>query len=598
VLRLVAALGLIKGESISNNTVKKESSVQVAVSPPKLGQVSALRSQSISKASVIVFTLVFFLCGAIRFAWLSIDFGSLSGDPDAYAVLAEGLASSGTLGHVVGTEVYATAYRPPGYIWFLSWLVVEGQLSDFRVHLLHGFLGVLTCILVARIAHVLSRSQVVAAFACLAVAVDPILLKQSSLVMTETLATFIAVVLWWSWIELTKVPRSTSMMMLGMLVVGLFAGFGCLVRPTTFVWIALWFVVSMCLVGLVKLRLKLLGKESSESQSSSGAAICYSRQLSGWFSFLVGVAIVVGPWAYRNSIQIGQWTLTTTHGGYTLLLANNPVLYANIQKHGWDREWDETRFHFLWDQRSHSDPRIPEFWNGEFVTGEFDGELNRESNRESNSMAGFQFARPDEHREVADDRLATEVAWKTIRRAPSTFMKSCLVQMSWFWAVAPYRSGAASVMIIAIGLWYSVLFAGIVVTSGVLVIQKWGKGRRGNARLMDTEPMALATGVDIATDGQVAPEASAIGSGQNIYASFSHKADEVLVNDMPSLGLWVPAFSLVVSLQLVHLIFWSNMRMRAPLMPVLYILFAVGLFFAFESIRRGKSLIFPITPSN
>lgn len=508
------------------------------MSSPKLGQVPALPSLSISKASVIVFALVFLLCGAIRFAWLSIDFGSLSSDPDAYAVLAEGLASSGTLGHVVGTEVHATAYRPPGYIWVLSWLVVEGQLSEFRVSLLHGFLGVLTCILVARIAYVLSRCQTVAAFACLAVAVDPILLKQSSLVMTETLATFIAVVLWWTWIELTKVPRSMSVMMLGMLVVGFFAGIGCLVRPTTFVWIALWFVVSMCIQRLVKLRSTILGMQPSESHDRSSASFCYGRQLSAWFSFFVGVAVVVGPWAYRNYVQIGRWTMTTTHGGYTLLLANNPVLYANIQKHGWDREWDETRFHFLWDQRRNADPRMPEFWMPDVWKDEV--------NREPNSMVGFQFGRPDEHREVADDRLASEVAWNTIQRSPSTFLKSCLVRMSWFWAVAPYRSGAASIMIVAIGFWYGVLFAGIVVTSGVLVIQKCGKERR-------------------------------------------LKAFAVLVNDLTSLGLWLPAFSLVVSLQLIHLIYWSNMRMRAPLMPVLYIFFAVGVFFAFRSMRRSKS---------
>jgi uncharacterized membrane protein YqjE len=101
-------------------------------------------------------------------------------------------------------------------------------------------------------------------------------------------------------------------------------------------------------------------------------------------------------------------------------------------------------------------------------------------------------------------------------------------------------------MIVAIGFWYSVLFAGIVVTSGVLVIQKCGKERR-------------------------------------------LKAFAVLVNDLTSLGLWLPAFSLVVSLQLIHLMYWSNKRMRAPLMPVLYIFFAVGVFFAFRSMRRSKS---------
>ena len=43
---------------------------------------------------------------------------------------------------------------------------------------------------------------------------------------------------------------------------------------------------------------------------------------------LVGVAaIVVSPWVIRNQRVFGKPIVTTTHGGYTLLLGNNPSFY-------------------------------------------------------------------------------------------------------------------------------------------------------------------------------------------------------------------------------------------------------------------------------
>jgi len=266
--------------------------------------------------------------------------------------------------------------------------------------------------------------------------------------------------------------------------------------------------------------------------------------LSSWFGFFVGVAVVIGPWAYRNFIQIGQWTMTTTHGGYTLLLANNPVLYENIQKHGWDRQWDESRFHLLWDQRSLSDPRTLEFWTAtpeSLQVPESHQVTESLQVTEAKKSIDFQFGNPGEHREVADDRLASEVAWKTIQRDPITFLKSCFVRMSWFWAVTPYQSGATSWTVMAVGLWYCLLFGGIVVAC-----------------------LGLAS-LELVRFGE-------------LWSAYSL-----------SLGFWVPAFSLVVSLQLVHSVYWSNMRMRAPLMPILYVFLAIAVFLAWQLARRRSS---------
>ncbi|HEU5118231.1 MAG TPA: dolichyl-phosphate-mannose-protein mannosyltransferase, partial [Isosphaeraceae bacterium] len=42
------------------------------------------------------------------------------------------------------------------------------------------------------------------------------------------------------------------------------------------------------------------------------------------------VILVLAPWAARNAQVFGEPVWTTTHGGYTLALANNPEYYRNV----------------------------------------------------------------------------------------------------------------------------------------------------------------------------------------------------------------------------------------------------------------------------
>ena len=39
---------------------------------------------------------------------------------------------------------------------------------------------------------------------------------------------------------------------------------------------------------------------------------------------------VLAPWAVRNALVLGEPVWTTTHGGYTLALANNEVYYRDV----------------------------------------------------------------------------------------------------------------------------------------------------------------------------------------------------------------------------------------------------------------------------
>src|SRR5487761_651937 len=115
--------------------------------------------------------------------WLRSE--QLAGDPDGYRALADNLLSSGVFGH----GQVPTAYRPPLYPLLLAGCLKLTTHSIFAVAALHGVLGVATAVLTV----VLGRQCRLGGFASLAgllVACDPILLHQSTLVMTETLAAF------------------------------------------------------------------------------------------------------------------------------------------------------------------------------------------------------------------------------------------------------------------------------------------------------------------------------------------------------------------------------------------------------------------------
>ena len=42
---------------------------------------------------------------------------------------------------------------------------------------------------------------------------------------------------------------------------------------------------------------------------------------------VLSLVLVLSPWMVRNTLVLGEPVWTTTHGGYTLALANNPVYY-------------------------------------------------------------------------------------------------------------------------------------------------------------------------------------------------------------------------------------------------------------------------------
>ena len=53
------------------------------------------------------------------------------------------------------------------------------------------------------------------------------------------------------------------------------------------------------------------------------------------------VAVLVLPARGRRQLSaVGRPIVTTTHGGYTLLLANNPYFYQHLRREPWGSVWD------------------------------------------------------------------------------------------------------------------------------------------------------------------------------------------------------------------------------------------------------------------
>ena len=236
----------------------------------------------------------------------------------------------------------------------------------------------------------------------------------------------------------------------------------------------------MIVLGLLSLKNASLGSRIRSALTVTLVAACF-----------------VVPWTIRNQMQLGRPVWATTHGGYTLLLANNPLLFDHFDQQGGSRGWDAEPFHLAWSQRwvdteqsslanSGGSPVDREYWYREFAAAEV---VYRD--------------------ELSDDDLAYAAARAEIARRPLTFAKGVLYRCAWFWAAWPY-SPSFSVASFCIGCWYALWFiAAIGGVSSKRVRRLW--------------------------------------------------------------RMWFPAAALLLTLTLIHSVFWGNMRMRAALMAPVYV---------------------------
>ncbi len=431
-------------------------------------------------AVLIVWTL------AVRGGVLLALHDNLSEDRDLYRHLAENIAKAGVYGRAIhqdgglqspaatgGDSIVPTAYRPPLYPLALAAVAHNGQVSSMAVGLLHLVLGIATVCLVYALGLQWGLRRWAAPAAAL-VACDPLLVYWSTFVMTETMATLLAVVALWC---LTRFSRHKSPWSAGVAAGAL--ALAALCRPT----FAPMLVAALLAAIIIKAS--------------------WRRRLTNVLAMLLAACIVLAPWAIRNQLAIGRPVVFTTHGGYTLLLGNNAPFFKHLRD-GW--------LGTVWDAKE-----LNEY-------GPFRDAYSREFGSAS-----------DEHIELRLDQAHYEIARADIRRQPDMFVCACLVRIAWLWSPRPHKlvvneSIGSHLTRNAVAVWYVLIY--LLASVGLWSLR-----------------------------------------GRVVWTP------------------WLWGVLLCLSFTAVHALYWSNMRMRAPLIPFVCLVAAVGakeLASWFTSARRSR----------
>jgi hypothetical protein len=407
--------------------------------------------------------LLVLLCAAVVVRGRFVETHLELPDPDSYGAVAAGIYREHTFGIVPprwGIQA-ATAMRPPLYPLALSTAYFFDFDAEGVGRLLHVALGLVTIWGTWRLARLWSLPPGAALVAAALVTIDPILLAQSVQLMTETMAAALAVV---ALLAVTRAARDNSWPWA--LVAGLFGGLAILCRPEFLAWVIAVAVAFPFLAAPPRRFLRLA-------------------------LYLVAVAGVLAPWGVRNYRLLGWPVITTTHGGLTFLLANNPGFYEYLRKAPWGSVWQGHDVYMQWSE--HRAERI--------APG------------------------PPPHAfrldEIENDRWAYRQAFENIRAEPAMFAWSCVVRVGRLWAVLPHQttgdeSNTRRGMRYAVGIWYAF-------------------------------ELALA----------------AIGAWFLRGKLFKNP--------------WVWGTLLVLSITAVHALYWTDMRMRAPLVPLVALAAASGL---------------------
>jgi hypothetical protein len=336
---------------------------------------------------------------------------ALDRDPDGYRALADALVNQGVLGEsrrnaeadrpsadrlsADRTTARAdalprpSAFRPPLYPLLLVPCVAWGQHVGCCIGLLQLSCGLATVWFAWRLARRWQLSLPSRAVAAALVAIDPILLFQTSQVMTEILAALLAAAALLAVTRAGQDRRARSAALAGSL-----AAVAVLCRPTFLIWLV-----------LVGPALALGGGWPSAETPPGGRSwfarlrLC-SADLGPFAAYCAAAALVLSPWVVRNAIVFGRPIVTTTHGGYTLLLGNNHLYYEHLRRRPWHEAWQ------------------PEQLQAELRAAESaDGATD----------------------ELARDRVAYRLAGEAIAREPGMFLVACLMRCTRLWGVLPLR---------------------------------------------------------------------------------------------------------------------------------------------------------------
>lgn len=427
-----------------------------------------------TKRCYFALLLVLFLAGGLRVAIVSLQSEQLRQDRDAYLAIAQNLATGHGYSSSMSSQdiqIQPTAFRPPLYPCLLS-VIYFLKAAPIGIGIAQIILGVLTVWLTWRTGKRL-QMEWVGIFAAAIVATDPILLQYTTYAMTEVLAAFFTSLLLYllvSSLSSELIPSDKQSYIPISFWTGIVWGLAILCRPTYLAFFGVW--IASRLTGSLLQRLRIFKSQSCEKQKS------------GQIAYLAaGIMLAVSPWLIRNMVVFQSPILTTTHGGYTLLLGNNPVFYDEVVQKPWGTVWSGKSLH-AW-QESLEEQIIQQL--------------------------------PSIKSEQERDRWMYQRAKHNIAEQPDLFAQACLLRLGRFWNISPLtQSTSFTTPVINWGIagYYSLTLVGCF---GGIFMVTWNKEKT-----------------------------------------------------------WAPLIWLILSFTVVHLFYWTNMRMRAPLVPAIALLSIYG----------------------
>jgi len=194
---------------------------------------------------------------------------------------------------------------------------------------------------------------------------------------------------------------------------------------------------------------------------------------------LFGASLFLIPWGVRNSLEIGKFTITTTHGGYTFQLGNNEEFYKHLRVGNSLESFQ------------------PDFWG----------------------LVGDGLVPPPT--ELSEDSIHYQQAFRAIRNEPLMFTYACIYRLYQLFnplahPTCDFESRSRQFARYLACIWYLALY--IAAFFGIYQLRR---------KLFEPP--------------------------------------------------WLFGVLLILAFVAVHTFYWTNLRMRAPLMPFIALLAAAGL---------------------
>lgn len=445
---------------------------------------------------LLLFTLI------VRGGLLIARFDQLRADPDAYHLIAHNMVrfacfsvdDPADVGGRIGDPA-PSAFRPPLYPVLLSNLAIG---KDKIIHweaiaLLHLAMGVATVWIAWLIARALQLGWA-SYLAGVLVACDPILLNQQSLIMTETLAALCTVIAWGLLVRFHFDRNWWNAALAGGAI-----GLAALCRPTYLPWLGVTVIVALFLQPGLLVAANTAEKTKQRSRQWG------LRVLNATALLVTGLGVMF-PWAWRNYQAFQTPLLTTTHGGYTLYLANNKHFYRYLREDKSGLPWN---------------PKTSTIWNDPSATATTPLQSSYSFEQEQGLLTWGGGPRGFERNvEIMTDRVQAHAARFSIQSDPFGFVRAAIYRVRQLWSPLPYKLTAdESTSRLALryltAAWYLAVYALALI--GVFQL-RWN--------LLRTP--------------------------------------------------WLWGVLLCAIFTGVHVFYWCNLRMRAPLMPIVAIVAAAG----------------------